>query len=166
MARPLSSSLKFDLVEDVTDADIAFIAKGAQKPVSLSEPLLRQWLIQIADNHHTRISRLYYYLCDDATIHQLNAQHLQHDYPTDILTFPYSYHPIEAEIFLGVEEIARNARDWNVSFEIEFLRVVAHGLLHMLGYSDTTDGERTKMRSAEDAALKLWQEHFNGLKSP
>ncbi len=166
MVRPLNLSLKFALVEDATNADIAFIAQGAPKPVSLSEPLLKQWLIQIADNHHARISRLYYYLCNDATIHQLNAQHLQHDYPTDILTFPYSYNPIEAEIFLGVEEIARNAREWNVSFELEFLRVVAHGLLHMLGYSDGTDDERKKMRSAEDAALQLWEEHSNRLKSP
>jgi len=119
--------------------------------------MLRQWLLQIAEAHQAHIRRLYYYLCSDEIIHQLNVQHLQHDYPTDILTFPYSYDPIEAEVFLGIEEISRNAQSWMVPFEMEFLRVVAHGLLHMLGYSDATDEERKKMRAAEDAALRLWK---------
>jgi probable rRNA maturation factor len=74
---------------------------------------------------------------------------------TDILTFPYCRSPIEGDIFISIDRVKDNAKDWGVSFENELHRVIIHGVLHLCGYLDETDEEETMMRKKEDEALLL-----------
>ncbi|MFA0738010.1 MAG: hypothetical protein LKKZDAJK_001110 [Candidatus Fervidibacter sp.] len=97
--------------------------------------------------------------CDDATIHALNRQFLNHDYPTDVLSFPLNAMTPEGarllgEIIISVETAERNARRYRQPLERELLRLVIHGTLHLLGYDDTTPENRRRMRRKELAYLR------------
>lgn len=82
---------------------------------------------------------------------------MQHDYYTDIVTFDNSESnkEIEGDIFISVDRVKDNAMENRVSFENELSRVLAHGLLHLLGYADKTEQERKVMREKEDACISL-----------
>ena len=91
-------------------------------------------------------------------LHRINQEYLNHDTFTDIITFPYgSRDTLEGDIFISIDRIKENAREFNVSFEEELLRVMSHGLLHMCGYSDKSEKEKIIMRKKENEAISLWQ---------
>ena len=78
-----------------------------------------------------------------------------HDYYTDIITFDYSRgSKVSGELFISLDRIEENARDLNCSVNQEKHRVVAHGILHLIGYGDKTQEEQEIMRTKEDEVLK------------
>ncbi len=121
------------------------------------QELLKPWLHKIASQEHRGIRELNYVFCDDKKIVEINRHYLRHDYPTDIITFPYSYNPVEAEIYISINTVRSNSVDYGVRFETELLRVIAHGLLHMLGYDDQTEIEKESMRNREEKTILLFQ---------
>lgn len=105
------------------------------------------------------ISLLNFVFVNDEALLEINMAHLQHDTYTDIITFDLRENPIdpiEGEIYISIERVAENAITAGVDFENEFIRVVSHGLLHLLGYKDKTDAQAKEMRQEEDACLSLW----------
>lgn len=88
---------------------------------------------------------------DDPTIHQLNREHLQHDYPTDVLSFllESSDGSVEGEVIVSVDTAARAADAYGWTPADELLLYVIHGTLHLVGYDDKTDASRREMRAAE-----------------
>jgi probable rRNA maturation factor len=99
-------------------------------------------------------------LTDDAAIHDMNKQYLNHDYPTDVITFSLNEGevekmPIDAEIYISVETAAVQANDYGVSLLIELMRLAAHGALHLAGYDDETDEGRAKMHDLETCHIML-----------
>jgi rRNA maturation RNase YbeY len=93
------------------------------------------------------MGNLNYIFCSDNYLHQINVEYLDHDTLTDIITFDNSEEEetIEGDIFVSVERVEDNAKDLNVQFDDEILRVLAHGLLHLCGYDDHTDEEEAEM---------------------
>lgn len=91
----------------------------------------------------------------NAAIHQINRQFLQHDYPTDVISFPYDLAPprVEGELVVSIETatVEAQAADWSTREEL--LLYVVHGTLHLVGYDDTASDVRAEMRQAEQAAL-------------
>ena len=94
--------------------------------------------------------------CDDATIHQINVTHLQHDYPTDVISFPYSDQNgfLEGELVASLETAQANAVDAGWSTADELLLYVIHGVLHIGGMVDQTESQKQAMRLAEQAVLE------------
>ncbi len=99
-------------------------------------------------------------LTDDATIHELNRRYLQHDYPTDVLTFVLEAAPLEAEIYLGAEQASRQAAEYGVPVAEEFLRLSIHGVLHALGYDDQTPAQRRTMEARQEDYLRSVLQHI------
>jgi probable rRNA maturation factor len=95
---------------------------------------------------------------DDPTIHKLNRQYLEHDSPTDVLSFLLESGPadVEGEVIVSADTAARRAAEFGWTGDDELLLYVIHGTLHLVGYDDKTDQERTKMRSAERRYLALF----------
>ena len=89
-------------------------------------------------------------LVDDAKIHAMNIEFLQHDYPTDIITFPLEEDCIDGELYISVDTAAKQAADYGVSLTNELMRLAAHGTLHLVGYDDATEAERKEMSRLED----------------
>jgi probable rRNA maturation factor len=90
-------------------------------------------------------------------IHRLNKQFLDHDEPTDVLSFPYTEpgaKKLEGEVVIGYEVAAENAADRGIPVEQELLLYVIHGCLHLCGYDDKTAKAAKEMRAKERAYLK------------
>ena len=88
---------------------------------------------------------------DDPTIHALNARHLQHDYPTDVLSFCLDEDGdrLEGEVVVSADTAVRNAAEYGWSAGDELLLYIAHGVLHLVGFRDKSDEESRAMRRAE-----------------
>lgn len=90
---------------------------------------------------------------------EINKQYLSHDYSTDIITFNYSDNKnrIDGEIFISVDDATENAAKYKVSYLEEIGRLIAHGVLHLIGFDDLTPGERKKMKNQENRLIKKYK---------
>jgi len=89
---------------------------------------------------------------DNPTIHRLNKQYLDHDEPTDVLSFPYSgagAKKLEGELVIGVEVAKAEADERGHDVQAELALYVIHGLLHLCGYDDKSPGAEKEMREQE-----------------
>ncbi|WP_339694884.1 rRNA maturation RNase YbeY [uncultured Roseivirga sp.] len=122
------------------------------------EEAINLWLQNIAKAENTEIEEISYIFCTDDYLLKINQEYLDHDYYTDIITFDNRddiNDPIESDIFVSIDRVTENAIDQNVPFEVELKRVLAHGLLHLIGYNDKTEDEQQLMREKEEAYLSL-----------
>ncbi len=93
---------------------------------------------------------------------KINQKHLNHNTFTDIITFDYSDRKvISGDIFVSTERVRENAGIFNKTFQEELLRVMAHGVLHLLGYNDKTNDELLVMRNKEEEKIKLFHVEQN-----
>ncbi len=94
-------------------------------------------------------------LTDDRSIHAINQAHLDHDYPTDVISFGYeACRPrLEGEMIVSVQTAASNAMELDQPTTREILLYVVHGTLHIAGLNDRDEASAAAMRSAEAAAL-------------
>ncbi|MFM2196133.1 MAG: hypothetical protein RL092_1733 [Bacteroidota bacterium] len=133
---------------------ITFHSEGYRMP-KLKKYDLKRWLIEIAQNHNKQIVRLAYNFCTDNELLKINQEFLQHDTLTDIITFDYSNQDLlEGEIFISHERVAENANQFQEEINHEFLRVLAHGLLHLIGFQDKTTKLLEEMRKKENEAIQ------------
>lgn len=115
------------------------------------------WIIEAAAQKGYAVEALNYIFCDDDYLLDINKRFLQHDYLTDIITFPGDDGPgLKGDIFISVDRVLENAALYNVTFDEELRRVMIHGTLHLMGYTDGTKEEKEIMRSEEDAMLHLF----------
>lgn len=87
---------------------------------------------------------------------QMNGQFLQHEGPTDIITFDYGSTPdcLRGELFICVSEAVRQAREFGTTWKQELRRYVIHGLLHLRGYDDRDARSRQRMKREEDRLVR------------
>ncbi|HDO06735.1 MAG TPA: rRNA maturation RNase YbeY [Bacteroidetes bacterium] len=115
------------------------------------------WIKQAIHEENHQPGDLFYHFCSDEFLLKINQEFLQHDYLTDIITFPLSTQSeiVSGEIFISIDRVRENASALQTGFEREFARVLIHGVLHLTGYDDHTDEEKRVMRSKEDYYLSL-----------
>ena len=100
------------------------------------------------------IDKLFFYFVSETKMQQVNSNHLNHDFVTDVITFDYSDDKvIRAEAFICPSEVLKNAKRYKQHAENEVVRVILHALLHVLGYDDKTKNSRQEMRKQEDSFL-------------
>ena len=109
-------------------------------------------MIRVAKEETHSIENINYIFCSDEYLLNVNQEHLQHDYYTDIITFDLSdvKGQIVADIFISVDRVRENSLDAKTTFDNEMHRVLVHGLLHLIGYNDKTESEQSVMRSKEN----------------
>lgn len=102
--------------------------------------------------------------CDDEYLLGMNNTHLNHDYYTDIITFDLTdvQDPtyLKGELYISVERVIDNAKDSHNTPYSELLRVVFHGILHLLGYKDKQARDIKQMREQEDEWLSHYREQL------
>ena len=126
---------------------------------TLKEKLNRKrWLTKIATNAGFNIKELNYVFCSDEYLYQMNRDYLKHDTYTDIITFDNSENKddIEGDIFVSIDRVRENAKTHAQEVETEMNRVLAHGLLHLMGYKDKSKEEAALMRLKEEESIKLY----------
>jgi len=126
------------------------------EPISLAERTrLKQFIVTLFKREKAPVAEIQYIFCSDQYLLEINRQFLQHDYYTDIITFDLSEpgQPINAEIYISVDRVKENAREFNSSAKRELHRVLFHGALHLVGYSDKGREEEIRMRKLEEKYL-------------
>ena len=87
-------------------------------------------------------------------IRRVNKNFLKHDYVTDVISFPLQDDVgADAEIYINLDRAKSQAKEYKVSFRQEVLRLVVHGILHLLGYNDKTAVQKRRMQIREDIHL-------------
>ncbi|MEN3323796.1 rRNA maturation RNase YbeY [Mariniflexile soesokkakense] len=119
-----------------------------------NEEQLSEWILGVISEEKYQLEEVNYIFCDDAYLHKLNVEFLNHDTLTDIISFDYSVGKrIQGDIFISIERVADNAKDFNVTLQDELQRVMVHGVLHYCGYKDKTDKDAKLMREKENHYL-------------
>jgi probable rRNA maturation factor len=116
---------------------------------------VRKWITDTIIAEGYKLRELTYIFCSDEYLLQINRQYLDHDTYTDIITFDNSEEDkvIAGDIFISIERIKENAAKFNVTETQELHRVIIHGALHLLGYTDKTKETKKKMTLKEDHYL-------------
>jgi rRNA maturation RNase YbeY len=130
-----------------------------EKRISLKDrQILRTTLITLFKKERKKLAELRYIFVSDDRLLEINRQFLKHDFYTDIITFPLSGsgQPIAGEIYISVDRVRENAREFDCTIKKELLRVIFHGALHLCGYKDKTYKDQAIMRKREDMYLRLY----------
>ena len=121
-----------------------------------NESKISDWIQEVVLIEGFKLGEICYVFCDDAYLHKLNVEFLNHDTLTDIISFDNTMGKlISGDIFISIDRIKENAITFNVSFEEELHRVIIHGVLHYLGYKDKNEEDQLKMTSKENSSLLM-----------
>jgi rRNA maturation RNase YbeY len=115
------------------------------------------WLIELAASEGFSVEQICYILSSDENVLAINDKYLHHQDYTDVITFDYSSgEQLQGDIFISIDRIKENAQLFEVEMEEELRRVMAHGMLHLMGYKDKTKIEKKEMRHKENEKLKMF----------
>lgn len=135
---------------------IQYIAEEIKLP-ALQKQKINSWIKETAAGYNKKVGDIAYIFCSDERILEINKQYLNHDYFTDIITFDYSEGSvISGDIFISVDTVQSNSEEFGVSFEVELLRIIIHGVLHLCGQDDKTPELRNEMTIKENLALEKY----------
>ncbi len=129
--------------------DIDFKLKNSRK--------ITPWLKNAIKQEGKIAGDLNFIFCSDEHLIKINREYLHHDTYTDIITFDTSeeQNRISGDIFISFDRVKENAAKFQTKIEDELHRVIMHGILHLVGYSDKTSKNKIIMREKEDAYLSL-----------
>ena len=133
---------------------IEFITLDCLAP-KIDKEAIRVWLEKISEEEKKQIKNLVYVFCSDTYLLKKNIKYLNHNQLTDVITFDYcEENLVSGDVLISIDRVQENAVKFNVGFLTELYRVMAHGLLHLLGYKDKTNKQKEIMQKKEDYYLK------------
>lgn len=116
-----------------------------------------EWVAQIVTSEGREVGDLSFVFCDDIYLLEINQKFLGHDSLTDVITFSYSDDDVLfGDVFISIERLKENSYKFDCEFVDELQRVMAHGVLHLLGYDDKSDDDSKEMRAKEEEKMKLF----------
>lgn len=122
-----------------------------------NEEAIAAWLSAVIVSEKKKEGEINYIFCDDEYLHKINLEYLNHDTLTDIISFDYTVgNELNGDVFVSIERVQDNAKDFEVSFEEELKRVLVHGVLHYCGYKDKDEESERLMRSKEDEKIAMF----------
>jgi rRNA maturation RNase YbeY len=133
--------------------------------ILIKKTLLHKILASICREHDRNIFSLEINFVSSETMLSINKKYLKHNYSTDIITFDYSNERniLDGEIFISIHDASQNSKKYHVTLNNEILRLVIHGILHMIGYDDVTLTKRKRMKIVEDVLVQKLQKLSKGL---
>lgn len=137
---------------------VSFVFNTVKRPKIFNQQQLKSWLKSIQQHYGVTVRNIQYVFVNDETLWQINTEFLNHDTYTDIITFNLADNNtvIEAEIYISLERIEENSTHFATSFLDELLRVMAHGVLHLIGYKDKSKKQQAIMREQENYCIHLY----------
>ncbi|HZL11112.1 MAG TPA: rRNA maturation RNase YbeY [Prolixibacteraceae bacterium] len=114
------------------------------------------WIKEVIISEEKRVGDISFIFCSDNYLLEVNKKYLDHDYFTDIITFDYVEDgQINGDIFISIDRVTENSKDFNTTLDNELHRILVHGILHLLGYKDKIDKDKIIMTEKEDYYLKV-----------
>jgi len=119
----------------------------------------KEFIRKVIEEENKIPGDLCFIFTNDRILQEINIKYLGRSYYTDIITFDYvNNNIISGDAYISCETVNRNAKNYNVSYENEILRVMIHGVMHLCGYKDKTKKDKVKMKSREEHYLKRFNE--------
>lgn len=133
-----------------------------ETPFNLNkEGVVTKWIEAAIEKESFSPGEINFIFCDDPYLHKINIEYLNHDTFTDIISFDYCEgKTLHGDIFISVDRVQENAKEYGVEFFNELSRVMIHGVLHFCGYQDKNKREKSIMRQKEDAYLLILEELY------
>lgn len=147
MVNPSYSDSKYNM-------EILFFQEDVNFPWNYEE-VVRSWIEETIhlEKETVEIGEISIVFCSDEYLLDINSRYLDHDYYTDIVTFPFSDDPLSADLYISTDRVHENSRLRSIGFVNELNRIMIHGILHLCGHQDKTDPQKLKMRELEDLYL-------------
>lgn len=128
---------------------------------ALNEADLLVGVEKIVADHNLHCGEVSVVFCSDDFILEINKQHLNHDYYTDIITFDYTDNNVVCgELLVSLDTVRSNSLLFSTAFETELFRVVTHGVLHLCGLDDKSEEDISLMRASENKYLAVLSNPF------
>ena len=122
-----------------------------------NEKKVSKWLQKAVETEGFSVGEVVYAFFNDNDLKKLNIKHLNHDFFTDVISFNDSKNDVlSGNIAISVDRVKENSIKFKTSFNDEMMRVMVHGLLHFMGYDDSSEEETLLMRNKEDDNLKMF----------
>ncbi len=120
------------------------------------EKLARKILSEKSLNNKAVISIIF---CDNKTLNNFKIKYFDEDVFTDIVTFKIEDKPfLEAELYISTEMAIENAKEFKVSLDNEIIRLISHGILHLIGYDDRNNSSSKKMFSVQEEIVEKFED--------
>ena len=119
---------------------------------------IRTLLKEICKKENKKISFINCVFCSDNRLLEINKKYLNNTSLTDVVTFDFTTNKktIEGDVYISIDRVKENAKKYKQLFKIELLRIIIHGLLHLIGFSDKTKEEKNTMTLKENEYLSLY----------
>jgi len=115
---------------------------------------IKKWISSIISYEGYEEGDITFVFCDDPYLNKINVKFLGHDTLTDIISFDDTIgKQVRGEVYISIDRVRENARDYEVDFRDELHRVMIHGILHFCKYNDKTSVESRLIRRRENLAL-------------
>lgn len=146
---------------------INYYSDRAELMPPIRRQIVNRWIRLVIDEMNQELGELNFQYVNDEEILATNRQYLDHDYYTDVITFPGASESeddtsLYGDIMISIDTVATNAKELGLPIDQELYRVMIHGVLHLLGIDDKTDEQAQLMRMAEDRALGQLAEMLEG----
>ena len=129
--------------------------------VLIDKDKIEEWILNAISEEEKVPGEINYIFCSDPYLHRMNVEHLDHDTLTDIITFNYVQDEVvNGDIFISIDRVKDNSKKFQCSFAEELRRVMAHGVLHLIGFNDKSELDQEQMRNEENRCLNI----YNALK--
>lgn len=124
-----------------------------------NEKRIREWLNNVINHEGAEAGIIQFILIKDEDLLEINRTYLKHDTLTDIITFNFNkeFGGISGDIYISLERVFENAEHYHVSVINELMRVMVHGVLHLIGYDDQDESSKQMMRDRENYYLSLFE---------
>ena len=149
-----NSFLRSDLPEDMDSQEGVFFYNEDIEYQHPSESEIAICISEVLQDHNKTLGTISIIFCSDDYLLEMNKEYLDHDYFTDILTFPMEEEPLSGDLVISIDRIIDNSKQLKTPFLNELNRVIIHGVLHLVGYDDHIDLQKQEMRKKEDHYLQ------------
>lgn len=137
--------------------EIYFFNEGSSYTIP-EKVSIKKWIKDVIRFHNKIPGYINFIFVSKEEIWRMNLQYLNHDYYTDIITFDYGHEDeISGDMYICPDIVHQNAEMLGKNREEEILRVLVHGILHLIGYDDKEESEKESMRLKEDECLRYFK---------
>ncbi len=121
------------------------------------EEKVKQLIHRIIKDNNLLAENVNIILTNDDTLLNINKTYRNKYYYTDVISFVYSAEShLEGDVFISIDTVKENAVSFNKLFFNELLRVIIHGVLHLVGYEDDTEDKKQVMHDLEDKYIVVF----------
>lgn len=143
----------------MSTTDSRVVVSNTHPKRHLDEKIVHKLVALVCTGEQFTLADLSIVLGDHPTVRALNVTYLNHDYNTDVLSFPLNdpeaSKQVDGEVYVDLDTAAERCTEFGVSFEEEASRYVIHGVLHLMGYLDDTPAGKAAMHAREDLYLDM-----------